>query len=549
VNALAVLLVVLTAGDRLYGKAEVASWLLLAVYFRILDGDTTPVARRIALLCGLQLAWANLHGGYPLGILAPAAYAVGERLERRGRARERQAEATETPVWPLWLPVVLLAVSLVGPGGLAGRFAPFGERWHPTDALGTELLLEWRSPFAVPEWRPRLLYLLALAVGLLSFRGVERRRWARLLLLLGLAAVAATALRHTTGLAVCAALLLVRHAAERQAPRRPGAARTARRWLEAGAAVALGTALVVAAVLLRAGRHGFEAGQSAGRFFTINPRTSCPRAAAFVRQSQLPSPLFNDFQMGGYLATALFPEHRIFIDGRALDPEMVKRYTEMVASAGRWRAAAARYGFRTAVLGLYSRTVRAGAGRALASDSRWRLAHLDPLAAVFVRQPGPPARPELRGPDGEPPFVGRLRGAPRRAALGLQRWLLREDSDNYLVEHLAALGQLGFAAEVHELATAALAALPDHALLLRQRCAARLVLARPAEALADCEGARARAPRDPSITALLAQALAAAGRASEAVSLLEGALREDPSQKELRSTLDLIRARARGPAS
>jgi hypothetical protein len=107
INALAALLVVIAAGPRLYGKVEILSWLFFAVFFRVLDRASGYTPRGAAALGGLQLLWANLHGGYPLGIFAAAAYAVGDQLSRWRRRRSRPAGGAGPRPWPLWLPVLL----------------------------------------------------------------------------------------------------------------------------------------------------------------------------------------------------------------------------------------------------------------------------------------------------------------------------------------------------------------------------------------------------------------------------------------------------------
>ncbi|HEV7786385.1 MAG TPA: hypothetical protein VGQ28_13655, partial [Thermoanaerobaculia bacterium] len=59
VNALAVTLFLATLGERLCGKAEMASWLLLALFYRLLDGEKPFTWKRGAALGGLQVLWAN----------------------------------------------------------------------------------------------------------------------------------------------------------------------------------------------------------------------------------------------------------------------------------------------------------------------------------------------------------------------------------------------------------------------------------------------------------------------------------------------------------
>ena len=58
-----------------------------------------------------------------------------------------------------------------------------------------------------------------------------------------------------------------------------------------------------------------------------------------------------------------------------------------VAQGARNRArnAEKKYGFQTAVLGNFSKTVRSPLGMTLLKDPAWRLVYVDPLAVVFTR--------------------------------------------------------------------------------------------------------------------------------------------------------------------
>lgn len=157
------------------------------------------------------------------------------------------------------------------------------------------------------------------------------------------------------------------------------------------------------------------------------------------------------------------------------------------------------------MLGNYSRTLRGPIGRTLEHSPGWKLAFLDPLATVWIRarqrfSPRVDLRPRCL--EGRVPFTlaaGRLRA---RWTERVQAVFLHDWPSNYLVEYLADLGELGRTADVEKLASRALPSSPRPALLLRQRCAARAVLGRLREALADCDRASALAPDDADIARL-----------------------------------------------
>ena len=553
VNALALLLFLVTIGQRLCGKAEVATWLLLAVFYRLLERDGAFTWKRGAALGALQVLWANLHGGYPLGVFIALCYSAGGWIETRFGAQPVEAPPGRSRYPPLWFPAVLFLLAVADPRWFRERLAPFAfvagsEAVQPIGESGSNVILEWQSPFRAAEAAPSLpwVVLLAVAAGLGSF--VLARRWpaSRLLFFAGMAALGATAVRHLPGTGLAAAMVLLGNLGGKR--REPAPGRKTRReptglpasagWLSAAAAGLLALALLGAAAALRLARPGFEAGQS-GSFFTVRPALACPQAARFILDRGLPGPIFNDFQLGAYLSYRLYPRHRVFIDSRVLDPALVVRYTQMVESPSLWRQAEGRYGFRTVVLGNFSKTLRSPLGRALQQDPRWRLVYLDPLAAIFTRgSSAPPTlRLELPGPR-RVPFVDPPGFVPPLP--DLQRLFLRDTPSNYLVEYLATVGQLGRPRELIALATEALRAMPGHPLVHRQRCAAHLVENDVRAALADCEVAYRGRPDDSQVVALYAMALSGAGRRQEALFVLDEALRRpqpDDTLRQLRQNL------------
>ena len=555
VNALAVTLFLATLGERACGKAEMASWLLLAVFYRLLDGEKPFTWKRGAALGGLQVLWANLHGGYPLGIAVALCFSVGGWIETKFGARKGEAGPSRFP--PLWFPALLLLLAVADPWLYRERLEPFallsGSRSiQPVGEAGNLLISEWQSPFKAATIDPALpwLYVLAVLAGLASFIAAKRWPLPRVLFLLGMAVLGATAVRHLPGLALSAALVVIANLHGRPARKPASLPKKLRKgqaprktipwpYLTACALVAL--ALLGAALGLRIARSGFDGGQSSG-FFTMKPAISCPGAASFILDHNLPGPIFNDFQMGAYLTYRLFPQYRLFIDSRVLDPNLVERYTEMKSTPARWKEEDDRYGFRTVILGNFSTTVRSPLGQTLLQDPRWRLAYLDPLAVIFVKDA--PAQPTIHldlpaAGERRVPFVAPASFVAPLPAL--QRVFLHDFPSNYLVEYLADLGQLGRPGDAVDLATLALKDSPGQPLLYRQRCAGQMALRNIPAALEDCGSAYKLSPGDPQVVTLYSMILASIGRKEEAVFIVEKSLQDHPNDE----TLSRLRERLR----
>lgn len=551
-NALIGILFLLTVRHRVCGKAEIASWLLLAVFFWLLDRGGPFTVRTGVALGVLQVLWANLHGGYPLGVFIAVCYCAGGWFQRRyGRGTWGRTDDARYP--PPWFPVLLFVLAVADPRMFRERLAPFGfvtgsQTVQPVGDSGSILILEWQSPFALASTHPMWLALFGASVvlGLVSFAGVRRRSLPRLLFVAGMAVLGASAIRHLTGLALAAGLVALCNLAERppvpppvaKGKRAKKAAEPAPRkpWLYPAACALVALGLVTSAVALRVARPGFD-GSSSSRFFTIKPSLTCPGAAEFILEQGLPGPIFNDYPLGAYLGVRLHPVHRVFIDSRVLDPEVVVDYTRMVESAARWKRAEEKYGFRTAVLGHFSKTLRSPLGSALVQDPAWKLVYVDAQAAVFTKSEVGAVMPlevsRLR--IGEPPRVPYM-DPPGYSSIvaGLQRAFLNDFPSNYLIEYLANLGHLGKVRGVFELTSEALERSGDHPLLYRQRCAANIVLQDLSAALRDCERAYELRPTDGQVTGLYCNVLVRAGRRAEARAILDKALRESPNDRSLR---------------
>lgn len=109
-------------------------------------------------------------------------------------------------------------------------------------------------------------------------------------------------------------------------------------------------------------------------------------ASAFVRDQDLPGPLFNDYGTGGYLVWDLAPERKVYVDPRyqPYDPPFMQDYLQLVATqtAEAFDARADRFGFRTAVIDHRNLPQLCSA---LVKSERWTLVFLGPAAAVYVQ--------------------------------------------------------------------------------------------------------------------------------------------------------------------
>jgi tetratricopeptide (TPR) repeat protein len=410
------LLGVLASELRFEVRPELVSYALLALVLWILERRAAPEAGAVWPLPVIFLAWANLHSLFFLGWVAIGAFALG--LALRDRRLDR----------PLLLAGAASAgVTLINPYGIATLAFPLtlATRLDQDNVFG-QSIGEFVSPFALrvsdafpfyprtPIGAFRLLFLLVLvSLVVLAYR----RRWPQVLVALPFVALAAAMVRNMPLLAVAAL---------------PGAASALggpvrRKWR---ASLALAVTLVAIAVALRAGTGAYyHASRREERPGLDWNAASLPvEAAAWAARAKPPGRVLNHLNFGGWLIWSVGAP--VFVDGRleVIGEEFYESYRDTLASTEALETAVARWDIGWIVFPY--KTSPQLLGR-LARDPRWRLAWVDPLAVVFVRD-GPQAARlvdarRLGEALGEGPGdVGLARlpglgGPPRRGALG--RWL------------------------------------------------------------------------------------------------------------------------------
>jgi hypothetical protein len=264
-------------------------------------------------LAGLMLPWANLHGGFVLGLVFAVLFA-GEAL-LAARTRDHRIKAIKE--WGAF-GALSLAACLVTPNGLSGLWLPF----HLMQMkFALSVLVEWQSPNFQTLQPLEVWLMLGLALALGFGVKLPPTRIAMLLLLIHLSL---THQRHAEILGLVAPLLLAEPiAALIRARARRRATSLDQTFAElSGRASPVGA---IAAGLVALGLSAFFLAYPIVR----KPDAFTPAAAlAVAREAGLAgSRVFNDYSFGGYL---IFEGIKPYIDGRSdmYGDAFLKRYVE-----------------------------------------------------------------------------------------------------------------------------------------------------------------------------------------------------------------------------
>jgi hypothetical protein len=323
------------------------------------------------LLLLAMLLWANLHGGFTLGLMLAGAFAL-EAIVGTPDATERKSLSI---AWAKFGMAALLVACITpyGPESILVTLRIFGLG----DALG--MIAEWRSPDFQKQPLQELILLVAI-YAVLS-RGLKLPL-IRLLIVIGLVHLYLRYARNAELLAMLAPLAVAPLLARQWPSLRPDASanhgpslreQVAALSRPAGpAAIALGLAFCML--------YGVGLLRYAG---VAPPSSTMPSAAmAFARQAGLTGRVLNHYNFGGYLVHAGVPT---FIDGRGelYGGDFIKRYADTVNLRG-----------EESLEGLLERhridwtlmPPDQPANKLLARLPGWRQAYSDEAAAIFVRE-------------------------------------------------------------------------------------------------------------------------------------------------------------------
>ena len=376
VRAGAVLLGAATVALTASATPALAALLLAAASVLILQRWRERGGRGVWALPVLLALWANLAGGFVLGLVLIALTLAGEAL------RAALGQQTWGAVGTLALVgVVCAGAVLLNPYGL-GVWRDALQVLTPS-AL-RDWLAEWQSPnFHLREWQVLIgLCLATLAAVGLSGQPLPVTDW---LLLGGALYLTLVARQSAVLLALVAPPVLSRHGAATLAAWWAAPPPWLDRWRGAFARLrplALPAAWLAAVVVAGLAVVRLARAVAPAQALADAERGLPVAAADYLAEADLPGPLYNPHEWGGYLAWRLTPTPDLFVDDRAAlyPPEFVTDYLKLAGGGPEWADVLERHDIRVVV---------APAGTALAelvqAAPGWSLRYADDVAVVVAR--------------------------------------------------------------------------------------------------------------------------------------------------------------------
>ncbi|MBN1661614.1 MAG: hypothetical protein JXA93_24685 [Anaerolineae bacterium] len=330
----------------------------------------------------LVVLWVNTHGAFVVAFILIGCYLAGEVFNR-----VTTHPPSAAPIKPLlWVTAISIPAILLNPNG--ADMIPYA---YQTISIGQlqAFIQEWAAPdFHNLQLHP-FIWLLLLT---LAAMGLSRRRadWTDLALVGVFGYMGLVAVRNVALFALVAPPVLARHTvyALQDLTALPRMS-----WLAAlistrpvprpRRGVALLNLLLLALVL---GAAGFKIGLDLVRIQDSDAwgRDLPVDAAAYIDTHDLPGPMFNTYNWGGYLIWALYPHHPVFVDGRtdlyALNSDVLDDYATVHWIRPGWVEVLDRYQIG------YVITERTGLlDQALGLAGGWQVVHSDAVAVIYVR--------------------------------------------------------------------------------------------------------------------------------------------------------------------
>lgn len=339
-------------------RPQIFTYLGVALTLVILDQHQRGHPRALWLLPAFFVLWANLHGGFTLGLAIFGLFA-GAAVLRGARASVRTWVA-------LIASVVLTVLNPYGPRLLLYVWNELG-RAHP--------ITEWQpaSPRDVTHFV--FFAMFGLFVGTLPFLHRWRARGWEVVLALGIGVLALRHQRHTAVFALCAAAPLagqLENAAAWLRQRSSFALSSAPRVLIGVALVALAT-MQIAFTGLRWQRDGLQ--------IVSDPADYPVAAVRAMRRAEVHANVAVPLDWGEYVLWHLTPQVKVSLDGRfaTLFPEqVVEDNFNFFSGAPGWRRLLEQYPTDAAL-------VPVGSPCPIGTLPNWQLVFETPVARLYAR--------------------------------------------------------------------------------------------------------------------------------------------------------------------
>lgn len=300
------------AGER----PQLFTFLVFSLVFYLLEDFRINHSKKVFFVPVLVMLLSNMHPGYIVCILLISIYLLGEGIRYLVKKNGNNLK-TLLIIW-----ILTLSFSIFNPNGLSSPITIFSIGEH------TKGVVEFMPTFSLYAKKITPLhysYIVFLLFSLISIRYVKKIGLIHILLLIAFSIMSFVSIRFLIFYMGISAPILARIILnlkeERIFKKYYGILKRKEGFLYLISCI-IGIFLVFNAIPAFA---KYE--------FKENISFAVPKGATdFLSNLKINGNMFNEYGFGGYLIWRLYPDKKVFIDGRALEPDIVIEYN-IVASA------------------------------------------------------------------------------------------------------------------------------------------------------------------------------------------------------------------------
>ncbi len=365
-------------------RPQVITYFLFPLYFDVMLRYLLTEKGPLWLLPVLIIPWANMHGAF-VAVFVLGALLLSAEIVKHLAARFQYPLPGDLIPIPrlmrlgLYLALAFLA-TVINPYGTEMWFFPFKVIQHP---IFFQMIFEWMPPefpFFAPFWITVGIFL---ALLIPTWRHQDFRN---VFLVLAWTYLSLSARRNIVLFGYVAAPLFGQTLWQFATYLREAFPRRAH-LLGAIPAVflylyAIYLVYAVGQTIIHETVHEFGIG--------INS-TVPVRAADFVSKTKPAGEMFNEYNVGGYLIYRLFPEYKVFQDGRVdvYGPTLFYKYKVIESGNPKWRAAVQEHNLNMFFLTHGGINYPNNLASQLDDDGEWDLVYFDDVSLIYVRNSGP----------------------------------------------------------------------------------------------------------------------------------------------------------------
>lgn len=360
---------------HMLARPHVFSWLFGVIVLYALQKQ----GRWLWILPPLTALWANLHGGFILGLALQGLFLGGILLDD---FFTEQPFSFKTTFKTIRRPATFMLLSVLAAGINPFGFSLYLFPFHVASDVFARGIVEWLPPNFQEQWLYRIYLLIVLLF--MSLKSAPTNWTDRLFVLFFINA----SLTHQRYMGIASVFICPYFARMLQSSIR--VASPFRPATKEGAQLPTSPlsgplAIIITAVILcmLAGSSYTGARQVLGTFMPL-PESSHPtKAVAHLNQTTRPEGnMFNHYAWGGYLIYALDPAQKVFIDGRAdmYGEEIFEDYRKIISLDKDAEKLLKNYGIDWVLFPLDSALVRY-----LKATGKWQEIYSDGEASILRR--------------------------------------------------------------------------------------------------------------------------------------------------------------------